>query len=71
MSEHSNSILSPREVECLTFLAKGHSNEGIANEIGIKPTTVAMHLANARQKLKATTRENAVAIAITQGLIKI
>lgn len=71
MPQNSNSNLTPRELECLTFLAMGHSNVGIATEVGIKSPTVAMHLANARQKLNAASREHAVAIAITRGLIKI
>lgn len=63
--------LSPRELQCLTLLAQGHSNDGIAKEVGIRPPTVAMHLANARTKLKAVTREHAVAIAVSRGLITI
>lgn len=63
--------LSPRELQCLSLLARGHSNEGIAKEIGIRPPTVAMHLANARSKLKAISREHAVALAVSRGIIKI
>lgn len=63
--------LSPRELQCLTLLAQGHSNDGIAQNIGIRPPTVAMHLANARSKLRAVTREHAVAIAVSKGLIKL
>lgn len=62
--------LSPRELQCLALLANGHSNDGIAQEVGIRPPTVAMHLANARLKLKAVTREHAVALAVSKGLIK-
>lgn len=63
--------LSPRELQCLSLLANGLSNDGIAKEVGIRPPTVAMHLANARAKLKAVTREHAVAIAVSKGLIKL
>ena len=63
--------LSPRELQCLDLLARGHSNEGIAKCIGIKQPTVAMHLANARTKLTAGSREHAVAIAITKGLVRL
>ncbi len=69
MPQNSNSTLTPRELECLTYLARGHSNVGIAAEVGIRSPTVAMHLANARLKLKAASREHAVAIAISRGLI--
>ncbi len=71
MSVDTEARLSPRELQCLSLLALGHSNEGIAKEIGIRPPTVAMHLANARSKLKALTREHAVALAVSKGLIKV
>ena len=71
MTVDAEARLSPRELQCLTLLAAGFSNEGIAKEVGIRPPTVAMHLANARTKLKAVTREHAVAIAVSKGLIKI
>lgn len=64
-----NVKLSPRELQCLSLLAQGLSNDGIAENIGIRPPTVAMHLANARSKLKALSREHAVAIAVSKGLI--
>ncbi len=71
MPADNNSALSPRELQCLDLLARGHSNEGIAKSIGIKTPTVAMHLANARNKLKAGSREHAVAIAITKGFVRL
>ena len=71
MAADNISALSPRELQCLDLLARGHSNEGIAKCIGIKQPTVAMHLANARTKLKAGSREHAVAIAITKGLVRL
>lgn len=67
----TRSKLTPRELQCLTHLATGLSNEGIAKAVGIRPPTVAMHLANARLKLGAMSREHAIAIAITNGLITI
>lgn len=63
--------LTTRELECLQFLARGLSNDGIAKELKISLPTVALHLRNARAKLGATTRENAVALAITRGLISV
>lgn len=71
MSGDSTAKLTPRELQCLALLARGHSNEGIAKEIGIRSPTVAMHLANARTKLKAASREHAVAIAIARGMIEL
>ena len=71
MPADNNSAISPRELQCLELLARGLSNEGIAKSIGNRTPTVAMHLANARTKLKADSREYAVAIAITKGLFKL
>ncbi len=71
MAANNNSALSPRELQCLDLLARGLSNGGIAENIGIKTPTVAMHLANARAKLKAESREHAIAIAITKGLVRL
>lgn len=71
MASNKKSALSPRELQCLDLLARGLSNEGIAKNIGIKTPTVAMHLANARAKLQAESREHAIAIAITKGLVRL
>ena len=61
--------LTVREKECLLWLSKGKMTQGIAEKLGIKPVTVDMHIKNARTKLNATTREQALAIAIYQGQI--
>lgn len=62
--------LTPRERECLLWLAKGLRNEQIAHRLGLKPVTVEFHLANARNKLGARTREQALAIALQKGLVE-
>lgn len=61
--------LTPRERECLEGLAEGLTNAGIAKRLRVSLPTVAMHLANARTKLGASTREQAIARAIECGLI--
>jgi DNA-binding NarL/FixJ family response regulator len=61
--------LTNRESECLVWLARGLRNEVIADRLAISPATVEMHLSNARRKLAAATREQAIAIAIQFGLI--
>jgi len=63
-------ILTPRERECLEWLAQGLTNAGIASKLGVAVPTVAMHLASARRRLGAQTREEAVATAVGLGLIK-
>lgn len=61
--------LSPRQKECLQWLASGLRNEQIAEKMNIRPVTVDLHLREARAQLGAQTREQALAIAISDGLI--
>ncbi|HYD49099.1 MAG TPA: helix-turn-helix transcriptional regulator, partial [Terriglobales bacterium] len=56
--------LTRREIQCLEGLARGLDNSGISRELHISLPTVALHLINARKKLGATTREQAVARAV-------
>lgn len=62
--------LTRREAQCLEGLARGLDNSGISRELNIALPTVALHLINARKKLGAATREQAVARAVELGLIK-
>lgn len=53
--------LSPRERDCLRLAATTDSQKVIALELGLAPSTVYTHLANAREKLGvATTTQAAV-----------
>lgn len=61
--------LSSRELQCLALLASGLQNKQIASQLAIAGSTVELHLRNARRKLDAQTREQAVARAIWLGLI--
>lgn len=63
--------LTKRELQCLEGLANGLNNAGIARKLKISVPTVAFHLANARSKLKASTREQAVALAVRFNLIDV
>jgi len=62
--------LSRRESQCLEGLARGLDNAAISRELKISMPTVALHLINARKKLGAVTREQAVALAVERGLIR-
>ncbi len=53
--------LTPRERELLTALAKGHSNDQIARELGLSINTVKFHLRNLYDKLAIKNRAQAVA----------
>ena len=61
--------LTPRECDCLAYVADGLRTVDVAYKLGIAETTVEMHLRNARNGLGAKTRDQAVAIAIRKCLI--
>ena len=62
--------LTERHVEILGYVAKGFSNADIANMIGIGRDCVKAHLKTAFARLNASSRSEAVAIAIREGLLK-
>ncbi len=61
--------LSPRELEVISLLGKGLSVKGIARVMAISPGTVKWHVKNMYGKLKATSREEALAKARSLHLI--
>lgn len=63
------SRLSPRERECLLWLSKGMRTKEISDKLNLADATVLFHLNNAKAKLGAETREQAVARAVVLGLI--
>lgn len=62
--------LSVRERDVMHYLAQGLDNNGIAFKLGIAEVTVRMHLRNVRKKMGATTREQALALALLRGAFK-
>lgn len=63
--------LSPRESQVLRMLAEGLGNKEIAWQLGISDHTVKFHVASILGKLHASTRTEAVALGIRQGLVPI
>ncbi|MGP1356556.1 autoinducer binding domain-containing protein [Roseicyclus sp.] len=61
--------LSPREIETLHLLSLGLRSSEIAWRMGIENVTVGKHVASARRKLGARTREQALAVALRDGLL--
>jgi DNA-binding CsgD family transcriptional regulator len=61
--------LSPREVDVMRLAAQGYSAKRTALALGISPHSVRVHLALARRRLKARNTAEAVAIALTRGLL--
>lgn len=63
--------LSPRELECLSWAARGKSEEEISIILGRSYGTIHFHMRNALAKLDAGNRTHAVAIACMRGLINL
>ena len=63
--------LSPREREVLAMLARGLTGEQIAERLVLSPETVRTHIRNAREKLGASTRVEAVTMALLAREIQI
>jgi len=63
--------LSPREREALQWLASGLQTARIAERMGLAIPTVEKHLAGARARLGARTREQALAIALARREIEL
>jgi len=62
--------LNDREIECLTWVARGKTSTEIAQILDLTKRTVDFHIDNARGKLGATTRTEAVIKAATGRLIE-
>jgi len=69
MRERGSNHLTERELECLTWAARGKCEEAIALLLSRSRDTVHFHLQNAVKKLDAANRTHAVAIACVRGLI--
>ena len=68
-SEAATDLLAPQERACLAGVARGASSKLIARHLGLSMHTVNAYLASARRKLKAASRSEAVAMALSAGLI--
>ena len=61
--------ISDRELEVLQLLAYGHTNKEIAKDLSISQQTVKSHVIHIFQKLSASDRTEAVAIALRRGMV--
>jgi DNA-binding CsgD family transcriptional regulator len=59
-------VLTEREKDVLRYLTLGFRPDRIAEKMGLRIATINMHIAKARRRLGATTREQAIAIAISR-----
>jgi DNA-binding NarL/FixJ family response regulator len=63
--------LSPRELDVLTWVARGASNKEIAQHLHISEATVKSHLLHIFEKLGVNDRTQAVTCAVQKGLIQL
>lgn len=64
------SHLTPREREVVLLVASGLSNEEIASQLYLSPSTAKIHTARAMTKLGARDRAQLVVFAYEAGLIR-
>jgi DNA-binding NarL/FixJ family response regulator len=65
----SREALTSRETDVLELLADGHCNKSIARQLDIAVGTVKAHVKGILSKLDASSRTQAVSIAVTRGLV--
>ena len=66
----SHNRLTDRETEVTAWIARGKTYPEIAKLLTISERTVRAHLENVCQKLNATNKTHAVALALMNSLIK-
>jgi DNA-binding NarL/FixJ family response regulator len=72
LAEHvADEILTGRETEVLRHLAGGNRNRDIAELLFISEETVKVHIKHLMEKLGASDRTQAVAIAVRRGIIQL
>jgi len=62
-------LLSPRELEILKLIAKGYSNQEIANQLYLSLGTIKSYVRMLLNKLSVDDRVQAAALAVREGLI--
>jgi DNA-binding NarL/FixJ family response regulator len=72
LAEHfSDETLSAREIEVLRHVAGGNRNREIAERLFISEETVKVHIKHIMEKLGASDRTQAVAIAVRRGIMQL
>ena len=72
LAEHlSDEALTEREVDVLRHIAGGNRNRDIAEHLFISEETVKVHVKHIMEKLGASDRTQAVAIAVRRGIIQL
>jgi DNA-binding NarL/FixJ family response regulator len=72
LAEHlTGESLTEREVDVLRHIAGGNRNKDIAERLFISEETVKVHVKHIMEKLGASDRTQAMAIAVRRGIIRI
>jgi DNA-binding NarL/FixJ family response regulator len=72
LAEHmGEQSLTGREIEVLEHLAGGNRNRDIAERLFISEETVKVHVKHIMEKLGASDRTQAVALAVRRGIIRL
>ena len=72
LAEHySDEALTAREIDVLRHIGGGNRNRDIAERLFISEETVKVHIKHIMEKLGATDRTQAVAIAVRRGIIQL
>ena len=66
----SHPNMTGRELEILTLMVEGLSNNEIAERLIVSQSTVKFHVSNILSKLGVTCRTEAVALALKHHLVK-
>jgi PAS domain S-box-containing protein len=68
-ARHARRALTPRQLEVLGLLCRGHSTKQIASELHLSPETVRNHVRHLLQALGVHSRLEAVAVAHAARLV--
>src|SRR5258707_1833004 len=72
LAEHlSDEALTEREIDVLRHVGGGNRNRDIAERLFISEETVKVHLKHIMEKLGASDRTQAIAIAVRRGIIQL
>jgi DNA-binding NarL/FixJ family response regulator len=70
VASDARAALTPREVEVVTLVAQGRTNEQIARQLGVSLSTVKAELSTVFAKLEASDRASAVAACFRLGILR-